>query len=49
MTDPATQQRAFGQLGDIQQKLASVRKDLEESKRTLDAMQLQGPPAAPKK
>jgi hypothetical protein len=49
VTDPATQQRAFGQLGDIQQKLASVRKDLDEAKKSLDAMQLQGPPAAPKK
>jgi hypothetical protein len=49
VTDPATQQRAFAQLGDIQQKLVSVRKDLENAKRQLDAMQLQGPPAAPKK
>jgi len=49
VTDPATQQRAFAQLGDIQQKLVSVRKDLDDAKRQLDAMQLQGPPAAPKK
>jgi hypothetical protein len=49
VTDPATQQRAFAQLGDIQQKLVSVRKDLEDAKRQLDAMQLQGPPSAPKK
>ena len=44
VTDPATQERSLAQLGQIQQQLAAVRKDLEEAKKTLDAMQLQGPP-----
>ena len=50
VTDPATQERSLAQLGQIQQQIAAVRKDLEESKKMLDSMQLQGPPkGAPKK
>jgi hypothetical protein len=44
VTDPATQQKALALVGQIQQQLATVRRDLEEARRTLDAMQLQGPP-----
>jgi hypothetical protein len=44
VTDPETQQRALAQLGQVQQQLAGVKKDLEESRRTLDAMMLAGPP-----
>jgi hypothetical protein len=44
VTDPATQERSLAQLGQIQQQIAMVRKDLEEAKKMLDAMQLQGPP-----
>jgi hypothetical protein len=44
VTDPATQQAAVGKLGQIQQQLADVRKSLDEAKKTLDALQLQGPP-----
>ena len=44
VTDPATQERSLAQLGQIQQQIATVRKDLEEAKKRLDALQLQGPP-----
>lgn len=44
VTDPVAQQRALDQVGEIKDKLAALRKDLDESKKTLDAMQLQGPP-----
>ena len=44
VTDPVTQERSLAQLGAIQQQLAAVRKDLEDTKKMLDAMQLQGPP-----
>ena len=44
VTDPATQERALAQLGQVQQQLAAVRKDLDEAKKMLDSMQLQGPP-----
>jgi len=44
VTDPATQERALALLGQVQQQVATVRKDLEQAKKTLDAMQLQGPP-----
>jgi len=44
VTDPELQQRSLAQLGQIQQQLASVRKDIDEAKRMLDQMQLQGPP-----
>jgi hypothetical protein len=44
VTDPELQQRGLAQLGQIQQQLASVRKDIDEAKRMLDQMQLQGPP-----
>jgi hypothetical protein len=44
VTDPATQQAAVAKLGQIQQQLADVRKSLDEAKKALDALQLQGPP-----
>lgn len=44
--DPATQQRALAQVGQIQQQLDTVRKDLLEARTSLDALQLQGPPAS---
>jgi hypothetical protein len=44
VTDPATQERSLAQLGQIQQQIAAVRKDLDEAKKMLDSMQLQGPP-----
>jgi len=34
----------LAQLGQVQQQLAAVRKDLDEAKKMLDSMQLQGPP-----
>jgi hypothetical protein len=44
VTDPASQERAQAQLADIQQQLAAVRKDLDEARKKLTAMQAQGPP-----
>ena len=44
VTDPATQERSLAQLGQIQEQIAGVRKDLAEAKKQLDALQLQGPP-----
>jgi hypothetical protein len=44
VTDPATQERALAQLGHVQQQLATVRKNLDEARKMLDGMQLQGPP-----
>ena len=44
VTDPSTQQRALALVGQIQQQLAGVRKELEDARKTLDSMQLQGPP-----
>src|SRR5262245_12725445 len=44
VTDPASQQAALAQLRDIQERLAKVRKDMDDAKKLLDAMQLQGPP-----
>ena len=44
VTDPATQQRALTQVGQIQQQLAATRTELETARKTLDAMQLEGPP-----
>ena len=44
VTDPATQERAQAQLAQTQQQLSAVRSDLDQAKKTLDAMQLAGPP-----
>jgi hypothetical protein len=44
VTDPASQQAALAQLRDIQERLAKVRKDMDDAKKLLDMMQLQGPP-----
>jgi len=43
VTDPATQQKSLAQLGEIQGRVAALRKELEDSRRSLDALQLQGP------
>lgn len=43
VTDPATQQRALAQVGEIQQQLAAVRTELEAVRKTLDSVQMQGP------
>lgn len=44
VTDPPTQERALALVGQLQQQVEAVRKDLSEAKTMLDAMQLQGPP-----
>jgi hypothetical protein len=44
VTDPVTQERALAQLSQVQLQLANVRRDLEEARRLLDALLLQGPP-----
>lgn len=44
VTDPATQQRALAQVGQIQLQLSAVRKELDDTRKALDSMQLQGPP-----
>ena len=44
VTDPATQQRALALVGQIQQQLAATRKDLDEARKSLDSLNLQGPP-----
>jgi uncharacterized phage infection (PIP) family protein YhgE len=42
--DQTTKDQAIAQLGEVQQQLATVRSDLDEAKKTLDQMQLEGPP-----
>jgi hypothetical protein len=44
VSDPASQQKALALVGQVQEQLAKARKDLEETKKTLDSMLLQGPP-----
>ena len=44
VTDPAMQERALALVGQIQQAIAAAQKQLDDAKRTLDAMLLQGPP-----
>jgi hypothetical protein len=44
VTDPASQERALAQLGQIQQQLAAVRKQLEDAVKALDGLLRQGPP-----
>lgn len=44
VTDPGTQERAQAQLGQTQQQLAAIRADLEEARRSLETLQVQGPP-----
>jgi hypothetical protein len=43
VTDPGAQQLALTQVGEIQQKLLAVRRDLDNARRALDALQLQAP------
>jgi hypothetical protein len=47
--DQTTKDQAQAQLGDVQKQLAAVRLDLEESKKMLDALELQSPPASSRK
>jgi flagellar biosynthesis GTPase FlhF len=42
--DPATQDRLRAQLGEIDNQLVTVIKDIDDTKKALDAMLLQGPP-----
>jgi hypothetical protein len=42
--DQTTKDQAIAQLGEAQQQLVTVRSDLDEAKKTLDQMQLEGPP-----
>ena len=44
VTDPDTQARVQTQLGQANQQLVSVRAESEQTKKTIDAMQLAGPP-----
>jgi len=44
VTDPATQEQAQARLGQNQQQLAAVRTDLDQARKSLDDMLLQGPP-----
>lgn len=42
--DPAAKDQAQARLGQVQQQLTSTRVELDQTKKTLDAVQLQGPP-----
>jgi hypothetical protein len=47
--DQTTKDKAQVQLGLVQGQLAAVRADLDIARKTLDQMQLEGPPGSPKK
>jgi len=44
VVDQATKDQTLALLGDARQKLAVVRLELDQTRKTLDTMQLQGPP-----
>ncbi len=44
VVEQTTKDQAQAQLAQVQQQLATVRMDLDDAKKTLDQMQLQGPP-----
>ena len=44
VVDQATKDQTLALLGDARQKLAAVRLELDQTRKTLDTMQLQGPP-----
>ncbi len=44
VVDQAAKDQALAQAGQAQQKLMAVRTELDQTKKTLDALQLQGPP-----
>ena len=44
VVDLGAKDQAVARVGEIQQRLAAVRLDSDQTKKTLDAMQLQGPP-----
>ncbi len=47
VVDQAAKDQALGQVGEAQQKLGSVRLELDQTRRALDTLQLQGPPKKP--
>jgi hypothetical protein len=47
VVDQATKDQAMAELADARQKLAAARLELDETRKTLEALQLQGPPKAP--
>ncbi len=44
VVDQATKDQTLALLGDARQKLAAVRLELDQTRRSLDTLQLQGPP-----
>jgi len=44
VVDQGTKDQTLALLGDARQKLAAVRLELDQTRKTLDTMQLQGPP-----
>ena len=44
VVDQAAKDQAVARLGDARQRLPAVRQELDQTKKTLDTMQLQGPP-----
>ena len=44
VSDQTSRDQAQGRLGETQNRLMAVRAELDQTKKTLDAMQLQGPP-----
>ena len=44
VVDQATKDQAVARLGDARQKLAAVRTELDQTRKTLETLQLQGPP-----
>ena len=44
ITDQASKDQAQARLGEVQQRLTSTRVELDQTRKTLDALQLQGPP-----
>jgi len=44
VVDQAAKDQALAQVGDAQQKLSAVRLELDQTRRALETLQLQGPP-----
>ena len=47
VVDQAAKDQALAQVGDAQQKLSAVRLELDQTRRALETLQLQGPPKKP--
>ena len=47
VVDQAAKDQALAQIGDAQQKLSTVRLELDQTRRALETLQLQGPPRKP--